>query len=136
MDKFESIERAAELDAAPAWDDHFGVHYHSAEAIAAHPRFPEARAAYFDQLARIYGGNPFLNKLMMQAGRMVLFFLIICLDAAYREDDRASWPTLANILRALRPMGLASDGHVSQLIRRLLQVGFLTERGSPIDARV
>ncbi|OYY72401.1 hypothetical protein [Sphingomonas sp. 28-63-12] len=136
MDNFESIVTVPSVDASLAWDDDFDVAYRSADAILAHPRFADARLAYFDQLDRVYGENPFLNKLMMQAGRMMLFFLIICLEAGYREEDRASWPTLANILRMLKPMGVASEGHVSQLIGRLVHVGFLSTRPSPVDARV
>lgn len=136
MDNFESIVTVPIMDDALAWDADFDVSYWPADAILAHPRFGEARLAYFDQLDRVYGENPFLNKLMMQAGRMMLFFLIICLDAGYREEDRASWPTLANIKRMLQPMGLASSGHVSQLIGRLVHVGFLSTRPSPVDARV
>lgn len=128
--------RFSPVDAALAWDADFEVPYWPADAILAHPRFGEARLAYFDQLDRVYGQNPFVNKLMMQAGRMMLFFLIICLEAGYRQEDRASWPTLANIKRMLQPMGVASGGHVSQLIGRLVHVGFLSARPSPIDARV
>lgn len=104
-------------------------------AILAHPKFAEARLAYFDHLDRIYGDNPFLNKLMMQGGRMMLFFLIICLANAYREEDRGSWPTLANLQRALAPMQLASRGHISHLVGRMVQVGFLRSTPSPVDAR-
>ena len=136
MDNFGVIVTAPDRDGSLAWDEHFGIHYRSADAILTHPRFGDARLAYFDHLNRIYGDNPFLNKLMMQGGRMMLFFLIICLATGYREDDRATWPTLANLQRALKPMRLASDGHISQLVERMLQVGFLSAGASPVDARV
>lgn len=136
MDKIESISEKSTSDRDLCWDDHLRLHYRPAAQILAHPSFYQARVVYFQKLDQIYGDNPFLNKLMMQAGRMVLFFLTICLDAGFREDDRTTWASLANIKRILRPMALASDGHVSQLVHRLVQVGFLSVRPCPADARV
>lgn len=109
---------------------------HSAKAIGAHPQFRAAQAIYYARFDALYGDNPFLNKLMMQGARSLVFITLLLQDAAYDEADRATWPTLASLQRAMAQLGLGSSRHVEQLIQRLIHVGFVEARASPADRRV
>lgn len=119
-----------------AHDPHFGIDYWTSEAILTHPDFPRARAAYIDKVLALYGDDPFLNKLLMEAVRMVIFAVAICMEASYREDDRNTWPTVGNLKKALALFGLASPRRIEQVVGRLIQTGFLESRVSGLDKRV
>src|SRR3546814_1632381 len=71
----------------------------------------------------------------MEAARTVIFVVIICMEAGYREDDRKTWPTIGNVKKVLALFGLASPKRVEQLAGRLLQTGFLESRVSARDRR-
>lgn len=118
------------------YDEQFSVHYRAADAILAHPRFPEARRAYLKAMMNLYGEDPFLNKLLLEGARQVVFGGLICLLAAWDDADRSTWPTLANLKRLLRPFGQSSDRRIEQLVSRLVSVGFLARQVSSIDSRV
>jgi len=119
-----------------AHDPHFQVDYWSAESILHHPDFPHARKAYFDKVLALYGDDPFLNKLLMEAVRIVVFAVAICMEAGYRPDDRGTWPTIGNLKKALALFGLASPRRIEQIVGRLVQTDFLESRVSPLDRRV
>lgn len=118
-----------------AHDPHFKVDYWSAESILRHPDFPHARRAYFDKVLALYGDDPFLNKLLMEAVRIVVFAVAICMEARYRPDDRDTWPTIGNLKKALALFGLASPRRIEQIVGRLVQTDFLESRVSPLDRR-
>ena len=69
--------------------------YHSAEEILSHPRFSVARDEFVTAMLALYEHKPFLNRLLLESGRAVLFNVIMCLYARYDAADRATWPTLA-----------------------------------------
>ena len=119
-----------------AYDPHFAVDYWSAEAILAHPDFPRARATYFGKVLALYGDDVFLNKLLMEAVRIVAFAVAICMEAGCRPDDRETWPTIGNLKKALAPFGLASPRRIEHVVGRLVQTGYLESRLSPLDGRV
>ena len=121
---------------AKAYDPHFAADYWSADAILAHPDFPRARATYFERVLALYGEDLFLNKLLMEAVRIVAFAVAICMEAGYREDDRETWPTIGNLKKALALFGLASPRRIEHVVGRLVQTGYLESRVSPLDARV
>lgn len=73
-----------------AYDPHFGVDYRTASSILNHPDSARARAEYVDKTLALYGDDAFLNKLLMEAARIVIFAVAICLSVGYREDDRSS----------------------------------------------
>ena len=102
-----------------AYDPHFGVEYRTADSILSHPRYPHARTVYLEKILALYGCDAFLNKLLMEAVRMVIFGVAICLEAAYREEDRDSWPTIGNLKKALSVLGLASPRRVEHVVGRL-----------------
>jgi hypothetical protein len=109
---------------------------HSAEAILAHPAFRDALAVYFERFDRLYRYNPFLNKLVTEATRSLVFFTLLVLDAGYDVSDRTTWPTLANVHRAMTALSLGSARHIDHLIQRLAQVGFIETQPSTVDRRV
>ncbi|WP_157215856.1 hypothetical protein [Flavisphingomonas formosensis] len=117
-------------------DPEFGVPYITAETIRAHPRFAEARSLYLQNLLTLYGDDPFLNKLLLEAARTVVFGGIICLVAAQDPADRTTWPTLANVKRLLEPFRMSSPRRIEQIVSRLIAVGYVVQRSAPNDARV
>lgn len=121
---------------AKAYDPHFAVDYWSAEAILAHPDFPRARATYFGKVLALYGDDVFLNKLLMEAVRIVAFAVAICMEAGYRPDERETWPTIGNLKKNLALFGLASPRRIEHIVGRLVQTGYLESRVSPLDRRV
>jgi DNA-binding MarR family transcriptional regulator len=107
-----------------------------ADEILAHPRFPEARNAMLDAMLGLYEHEPFLNRLLLQVGRNVLFVIIMCLDARADEEDQNTWVTPRLITRSMTEFGLASPRRVADLISRLLKTGYLEQRSSPRDRRI
>src|SRR3546814_8072351 len=120
---------------AKAHDLHFGVDYWPAETILSHPDFPEARRVYLDRVLALYGDDIFLNKLLLEAARTVIFVVLICMEAGYREDDRETWPTIGNLKKVLALFGLASPSRIEQLAGRLMQPGILGSVASHRDRR-
>lgn len=129
-------ERVRDVGPARAHDPNFGVDYWPAEAILRHPDFARARAVYLDNVLALYGDDAFLNKLLMEAARSVIFVIAICMEAGYRPDDRGTWPTIGNLKKALALFGLASPRRIEQIVARLVQTDFLESRVSPLDRRV
>src|SRR5271166_3906860 len=82
--------------------------HHSEEEIFSHPRFPIARDDFVDAILALYEYDPFLNRLLLEAGRNVLFVVIMCLHARYDEADRATWPTLALATQSTAAQGVSS----------------------------
>src|SRR3546814_11139355 len=120
---------------AKAHDLHFGVDYWPAETILSHPDFPEARRVYLDRVLALYGDDIFLNKLLMEAARTVIFVVIICMEAGYREDDRETWPAIGTLKTVQALFGLATTRRIEQLARRPMHPGFLQNRVSPRGRR-
>ncbi|MFN3932530.1 MAG: hypothetical protein ACK4JY_12345 [Brevundimonas sp.] len=129
------MEASNGLD-AKARHPRFDVPYRSAASILAHPDFPLARATYIRDVLALYGHDPAINKLLVVAARMVLFFVVICLDANYRVEDRSTWPTVGRLKAALATFGLASSRRIDQIVGRLIQTGFIESAPSPVDGRV
>src|SRR5437016_2083329 len=49
----------------------------SIEDIVKHPRLPEARKLYLDRFLEVYGGDPFLVRLLIESGRFILYHLTV-----------------------------------------------------------
>jgi DNA-binding MarR family transcriptional regulator len=110
--------------------------FHSTEEILAHPRFPHARDEYVKAILALYEHKPFLNRLLLEAGRTVLGVVIMCLYARYDEADRATWPTLRLVADSMAEHHLASASRVQDLVSRLVKTGYLEQRAAPKDRRV
>eukprot|EP01030_Chromulinospumella_sphaerica_P029985 gene29986-30473_t len=71
--------------------------YLSAETIRRHPLFDEAVALLIDDLARLHGDDRRLVRGLFEYDRAVIFMLAICIAMNAREDDPATWLTLASL---------------------------------------
>jgi hypothetical protein len=50
--------------------------------IVKHPRLPEARKRYLDRFLDVYGGDPFLVRLLIESGRFIVYHLVAVLAGA------------------------------------------------------
>jgi DNA-binding MarR family transcriptional regulator len=110
--------------------------HRSMEEILAHPRFAVARDELVRAMLALYEHDPHLNRLLLDAGRNVLFVVIMCLHARYDEADRATWPTLGLVTRSAAAQGVASARRIHGLVSQFIQAGFLEPRASPRDRRI
>lgn len=108
----------------------------SADEILAHPRFPAARDTMVRQMLGLYEHATFLNRLLLEVGRNLVFVVIMCLDARYDESDRDTWLTLGAVTRAMAGFNLASPRRVVDLVSRLIKTGYLEQVLAHQDRRV
>jgi DNA-binding MarR family transcriptional regulator len=108
----------------------------SFEEIVDHPRLPQARRAYLASFSDVYGGDPFLVRLLLQAGRFLVFHSAAVLEAAQDPSRRETWFTVAALKQQLGMYGFASPRQVDHLLARLCEVGFIERSRSPDDGRV
>jgi hypothetical protein len=112
------------------------IPYHSAQEILAHPRFATARRAYVEAVLKLYEGDTFLTRLVLEAARTIIFAILISLDAQYDESDRATWPTISLLKQRMTQFGLASPRRIEDLVARLIHTGFLESKPAERDGRV
>src|SRR5215470_11989016 len=105
------------------------------DEVVGHPRLPEARKAYIDRFLEVYGGDPFLVRLLIESGRFVLYHLVTILDAAQDPARRETWVTIGLLKQTMAAMGMASGRHVDQLIARLCSAGFMELRPAEQERR-
>jgi hypothetical protein len=111
--------------------------YHSSEEILAHPRFATARTAFVEAVLGLHEGDAFRNRLLVEAGRQVIFNMIVSLHFRYDEADRTTWPTMRLVKEEMKPFGLLmSPRRIEELVARLIHFGLLEARPSPHDGRV
>lgn len=108
----------------------------SIDEILAHPRFPVARATMVREMLGLYEHSAFLNRLLLEVGRNLVFVVIMCLDARHDENDRYTWPTLRAVSRAMAGFNLASPRRVADLVSRLIKTGYLEQVIAAKDRRV
>ena len=108
----------------------------SLEGIEQHPDLPSARNLYLTRFLDLYVGDPFLIRLLIEAGRFFVYNLAIVIEGAYDPRIRETWPTVGLLKQKLATLGVVSDRQVDHLIDRLCGVGFLTLQTSPEDGRV
>lgn len=106
------------------------------EEILNHPRLPEARRVYLDSFLRVYEGDPFVVRLLLQAGRFLVFHLAAVLESAQDPSRRETWFTVAALKQQITMFGFASERQVDHLVARLREVGFLEQTRAPDDGRV
>jgi hypothetical protein len=112
------------------------VKYRSSEEILPHPRFVPARIAFVDAVLALYEDNPFLTRLLLEAGRYLTFGNIMCMHARYDETDRSTWPTMGRLKESMLQFGVASPRRVEALVARLVHSGFLEMVPAKQDRRV
>jgi hypothetical protein len=113
-----------------------GIPFHSIEEILAHPHYPSVRSAYVEAVLKLYEGDTFLTRLVLEAARTVIFAIIVSLDARHDESDRATWPTISLLKQQMTQFGLASPRRIEDLVARLIHTGFLESRPAVRDGRV
>jgi DNA-binding MarR family transcriptional regulator len=112
------------------------VKFRSSDEILAHPRFGPARIAFVDAVLALYEHDPFLTRLLLEAGRYVTFGNIMCMHARYDETDRSTWPTTGRLKETMRQFGVSSPRRVEALVARLVHSGFLEMVPAKQDRRV
>lgn len=117
-------------------DAEFSVPYLPHEHLLAHPRFAEARDLYLQAILALYGDDPFLNKLLLESARSVVFGGLLVLWASHDPAARATWPTLGNLKRLIAPFAQSSPRRIEQIVLRLIEVGYVEQKVSPTDARL
>lgn len=106
------------------------------DEIASHPLLPQARRAYLQSFLDVYEGDPFLIRLLLQAGRFLVFHCAMVLESSQDPARRETWFTVAALKQQLALFGFASARQVDHLLARLQEVGFLEQRRAPSDGRV
>lgn len=104
--------------------------------IVGHPRLAEARKLYLDRFLTLYSGDPFLVRLLIEAGRFLLAHLALILDAVQDPARRETWLTVGLLKQTMALFGVASDRHIDDLIARLCAVGYLEQRVAEQDRRM
>lgn len=117
------------------WNQDFEIACISSHAILAHPHFDLARTRFLRAILELYGKDVFLNKLLMEAARTVVFGIITVLSASFAPEDRDTWPTLANVKRLTAPFSQSSPRRIEHIVQRLLSVGYLEQVPAPDDKR-
>ncbi len=106
------------------------------EDIVKHPRLPAARKVYLDRFLEVYGGDPFLARLLIELGRIIIFHLLVVLEAAQDPVRRNTWVTVGLLKQRMAALGLASGRHVDHLISRLRATDFVELHPSEQDRRL
>lgn len=101
-----------------------------------HLRLPEARKVYLDHFLNLYGGDRFVVRLLIEAGRFLVYHVALILDAAQDPAQRETWLTIGLLKRTLATYGVASSRHIDELVARLCAVGFMEQRPSDQDRLV
>jgi DNA-binding MarR family transcriptional regulator len=103
--------------------------------IVRHARLRDAMRVYLDRFLAVYGGDPFLVRLLIEMGRYSLVHLVMLLEAGHEPAKRETWPTLGRVKELMAAYGFGSGRHVDDLIMRLCEVGFLEMYPSEHDRR-
>ena len=85
---------------------------HTPEEILSHPQFVAARTAYIDGLLGLYDNNRFMNRLLIEATRSIVFFTALVIYAGYDAADRTTWPTIGLLKQTVEPYGLSTARRV------------------------
>jgi len=110
--------------------------HHTPEEILSHPQFPAARRAYIEGLFGLYENNQFMNRLLIEATRSLVFFTALGLWADYELHDRATWPTVGLLKQQVEPYGLSTGRRIEALISRFVDAGYMTLSAPAADRRV
>jgi hypothetical protein len=106
------------------------------DGVINHPRLPEAHKAYLDSFLDVYGGDPFMVRLLIESGRFLVYLLIVVLESAADPARRETWPTVGLLKKRMALFGLASGRHIDHLIGRLRALDLVELRPTEQDKRV
>jgi hypothetical protein len=106
------------------------------EGIIKHPRLPDARKHYIDRFLEVYGGDPFLVRLLIESGRFFVYQIVALLEASYDPARRETWPTVGLLKQVIAGIGVGSGRHIDHLVARMCAVGFMELKPAEQDRRV
>ena len=104
--------------------------------IVNHPRLPAARKVYIDRFLEVYGGDPFVVRLLIESGRFLVYFITTVLEATQDPERRETWVTVGLLKQTMALFGLASGRQIDHLIARMCEVGYMELLPSERDGRV
>lgn len=112
------------------------IPHRPADDVLSHPLLSEARRVYVDAIMRLYDSDPAQNRLILEAGRLMVFAIAVCLHARYDEADRDTWPTVGKLKEMLGVFQVASSRQIDDVITRLIDQDYLYLVPPPGDHRV
>ncbi|MEW6256494.1 MAG: hypothetical protein AB1592_11095 [Pseudomonadota bacterium] len=108
----------------------------AADDILAQPRFGLAREIYVREMLELHENHPAENRLLIDGGTATIFMSVIIMDAGHRPDDRATWPTMQMLKGQMEAHGIASGRRTHDIVRRLVDTGYITAYQASDDRRV
>ena len=107
----------------------------STEALMRHPRFGEAVALLVDSLAALYGGEHRLVRSLLEYERAVTFMLAICIALNARDEDPATWLSVATLAEDAQLLGIGPPRLVRKFVEEMRADGYLLHEAMPGDRR-
>lgn len=98
--------------------------------------FSVARDSYIDAVLGLYEYKPAMIELMLDGGRILVYGVVMALWGGYREEDRASWPTISRLKRKVGMFDLASSRQIDLIVARFTQAGHIRVFPAQRDRRV
>ena len=97
----------------------------SAESLMRHPRFDDAVSMLIDRLADLYGGDRRLVRDLFEYDRAVTFMLAICIAMNERDEEPATWLSLAKLAEGAARMGIGPARRVRRMVEEMRGDGYL-----------
>lgn len=110
--------------------------HRSADAILAHPLFPQARLAYVDAVLALYETRTSLVELMRDAARILTYGVVMSYWGGYHADDRATWLTVSRLKATLALFDVVSGRQIDHILSRLVDTGFVVPVQPEQDSRI
>ncbi|WP_341991957.1 hypothetical protein [Azorhizobium sp. AG788] len=107
----------------------------SADEILAHPQFGMARDIYIHEMLALHENQPTENRLLIDGGTASIFFSVIIMNAGYQPDVRSTWPTMQLLKSRMEAHGIASSRRTHDIVRRLIDLGYITTFTAQRDRR-
>ncbi|WP_051356468.1 MarR family transcriptional regulator [Azorhizobium doebereinerae] len=107
----------------------------SAEGVLAHPGFGKARDIYIREMLELHENQPTENRLLIDGGTASIFFSVIIMNAGYQPDVRSTWPTMQSLKSQMEAHGIASGRRTHDIVRRLIDRGYITTFTAQRDRR-
>lgn len=107
----------------------------STESLLRHPRFDDALSLMIGDLAHLYGGVRRLVRDLFEFDRAVTFMLAICIAMDEREEDPASWLSVATLAHAAALLGIGPERRVRRMVEEMRSDGHLVAETMPGDRR-
>ncbi|CAH1673579.1 hypothetical protein [Chelatococcus asaccharovorans] len=107
----------------------------SADEILAHPHFGTARDIYIREMLELHENQPTENRLLIDGGTASIFFSVIIMNAGYQPHVRSTWPTMQLLKSQMETHGIASGRRTHDIVRRLIDLGYITTFTTQRDRR-